>query len=264
MKQIFHLYLRNYYHLSLSIILLISFTYSSAGSVQNWYYTVWAGLATFFLYNYHSSLSLSFDTIKRTPFLIFLLAGSIFAGFVLLKEHTVNLLFLFVACFFSFGYFRSLLPVQKPLREYILIKPLMIGLVFAVLTALIPYIQIGYSISESAFLAVSRLCFVFALSITFDIGDIKEDSEKEVITIPQKIGITKSKVLACSLLLIAGLVDGYHAWIFLIEFPALIVLYFTYIYTGILILFSGIQRPFWYYLLLVDGALGLPWLLSIF
>lgn len=266
MNQLFDQYLKKYYHLAICTFCFTAFTYTSAAIHLHWLYALWVGVITFILYNYHHLFSfdakqLYYDWKKNALFPVILLAV-ISIGFMQIKNIYTEIPALLLSFLLSVIYFRKTIINSQALRQNYLLKPLIIGVVFAILTAYIPYLHAGYAVSESLFLSVARCTFVAALSLTFDIGDILEDAETPKVTLPQKVGVRTTKWVATILLLVSGLIEAYGAWIFLIEFPALIALFFTYLFAWILIINSGIRRPGWYYLFLVDGTMAMPLLFS--
>jgi 4-hydroxybenzoate polyprenyltransferase len=267
MNQLFNRYLGQYYHLAICTFCITAFTYGSAAVPEHWFYAGWVGLITFILYNYRYLLAYDanrlYTSCKKNPILPILVLAVLCYGFLQIKNPTAEIPAWIMACLLSVLYFRKTIFNSQPLRENYLLKPLIIGLVFGILTAYIPYLHAGYSISESIFLSVARCTFIIALALVFDIGDIRDDTDSPTVTFPQKTSVFTTKWVASALLLVSGLIEGYGAWIFLIEFPALIALFFTYFFAWVLIIKSGNSKPSWYYLFLVDGTMAMPLLFSL-
>ncbi|MGB4840874.1 MAG: hypothetical protein WBP08_17845 [Saprospiraceae bacterium] len=265
MSRFFINYLHHFYHLALSICFLTAITYTCAGNKTDWKFSIWVSLATFLVYNFHDVLKFKNDEILkfvRTNILFtFLILASSLVGLLLMSQDFYQILFFATAIIFCIFYFRPNILWNKSGRDHFLLKPLLIGLVFGILTALIPYLQSGYNLSESLLLTLGRVSFVMSLAILFDIGDVIEDTGAHAETIPSRFGIKQSKVIAILLLIFSIIIEGYGAWIFLIEFPVFITFCIGYIFSFFLIIFSTAYRPSWYYLLLVDGMMMLPWLL---
>jgi 4-hydroxybenzoate polyprenyltransferase len=266
MNQLFDQYLKKYYHLAFCTFCITVFTYTSAAVDLQWVYALWVGVITFILYNHHHLFSFDANQLyshwKKNGLFTVILLVLICIGFGQAKSIYAEIPALLIASLLSIIYFRKTIINSQALRQNYLLKPLLIGVVFAILTAYIPYLHAGYTVSESLFLSAARCTFVAALSLTFDIGDVLEDAESPMVSLPQKVGVRKTKWVATILLLVSGLIEAYGAWIFLIEFPAMITLFFTYLIAWILILNSSIRRPGWYYLFLVDGTLAMPLLFS--
>lgn len=267
MNQLFNHYLRQYYHLAICTFCLTAFTYISAMAPNHLFYAGWIGLITYLLYNYRYLFTYDVNQLltswKKNAIFPILVLAVLCCGLLQIKNLITELPAWIVASILCILYFRKTTINSQPLRENYLLKPLIIGVVFAILTAYIPYLHGGYSISESLFLSVARCTFIGALALVFDIGDIGDDTDSPTVTFPQKTSVITTKWVASALLLVSWLIEGYGAWIFLIEFPALIVLFFTYLFAWILIIKSGPTRPSWYYFFLVDGTMAMPLIFSL-
>ncbi len=259
-------YVRSYIHLAVCTSLLVSFSYQATATGTNWQYSLWAGLSVCLLYRYHDILPHGYRqwkaVLKQHFILTLILLAGMAGGLVFFSADWTMLLSYLVAALICFAYFVPVLPGNKMLRDHYIGKPVVIGLVFAILTAFYPYMQTGYSVSESIFLSLGRWSFIMALALLFDIGDVTQDALSPTTTLPQKRGIPFTKMTAYALLFFAAAAEGYGTWLYLIEFPALMSLLITYFLTGLLILFSGTKRNEAYYLILADGMLALPWFFS--
>lgn len=146
------------------------------------------------------------------------------------------------------------------MRDNFWLKPLAIGLVFGITTAFVPYYISGYNWVESLWLSIGRVAFISSLSIIFDIGDVPEDHSKKNHTLPSKHGIKFAQRLAFALIGLSLVIEGYGTWVFLLDLSGFVALAFTYLLVMVLIFKANIHRPWWYYLGLVDGCIGLPWI----
>lgn len=81
---------------------------------------------------------------------------------------------------------------------------------------------------------ISRFLFVFAITIPFDIRDIKYDHVK-LKTIPIIVGITKAKAIAIIALLTLQLVSTYQFLNYNLNFGYLIAIILSCIFSAILI-----------------------------
>lgn len=148
-----------------------------------------------------------------------------------------------------FSFLISILYVVKinnrNLRDLPMLKMHWIALIWVIAIGILPLIINGdINIKSWIYSAIHYLLFI-ALCIPFDIRDLKFD-DKNLKTIPQLIGVNKSKMLSLSLLLLFLAVS-----IFLQ--PKLIhnLLYLSNaLYLMALISLSGQNRSSWYYLLL--------------
>jgi 4-hydroxybenzoate polyprenyltransferase len=266
MRQLVRIYLNKYIHLALCTTLIIFFTFKSVGATTSWIFAVWAGVATLFLYNYHHVSAIKVESVPifiRNHTGLSLLSGVLLiSGILIAGMEPQGIMALLSAFLLSFFYFIPVTVHKITLRSYYILKPLTIGLVFGLITAFIPYLKSGYSWHESLFLTAGRCAFIIALSLLFDIGDIEKDAVSQTKTFVQRVGIRKTKIAASLLLSAAGIIEGYGAWIFLTDFHCFMALLITYILSWVLIIYAEPQSAAWYYLLLVDGMIGLPWVLS--
>jgi 4-hydroxybenzoate polyprenyltransferase len=92
-------------------------------------------------------------------------------------------------------------------REIGLWKIFLIAIVWSGITVILPAVdQLGFDqlkSSESWWLALERGIFILAITIPFDIRDLKNDAKKGVSTIPSTIGWFRSVMLAETLLLLS-------------------------------------------------------------
>ncbi|MFZ1750903.1 MAG: hypothetical protein WAU01_11955 [Saprospiraceae bacterium] len=267
MDKILKAYLHQYYHLSICTALLCAFTYQATVTQIHWTYCVWVGVATLVMYSFFVLFKLSFAQLKAIlinyPTRVIILPLVAMVGMIVVQFHWVESIALVIAGTVSLFYFRPVFGTSFSLRAHFLLKPLSIGLVFALSTAFVPYIHSGYLIGESVILSTGRLCFIMALALIFDLGDVVIDQETQTIAMPQKLGVVPTKVVASIILLVGGLIELNGAWTFLLELPALLALLVTYFFSFVLIIISGPKKEDWFYLLVVDGMIGLPFLLTM-
>ncbi len=108
----------------------------------------------------------------------------------------------------SLGYVLPFLKGKKRLRDINTIKIFLVALVWAWVTVLLPLIEsniIDWQIIISVFL--ERACFIFAITLPFDIRDWKVDKHTGVKTIPVILGIKQSKKLAFFLLAVVQILS---------------------------------------------------------
>jgi 4-hydroxybenzoate polyprenyltransferase len=112
---------------------------------------------------------------------------------------------------------------KKRLRDFDHIKIFLIAIVWSWVTVFLPALEIGAATTLAVWLMIlERALFIFAITLPFDIRDLKVDSHSEVRTIPAVIGIEKTKLLgtvsltlAFSLALINWFSAGYNVNILL-------------------------------------------------
>ena len=145
------------------------------------------------------------------------------------------------------------------------LKLILIGLVWALSSVLLPIIelkhthQIDISAYNTSILVLKRFLFIVAITIPFDIRDMFQDKVYGLKTIATVLG-EKKALLACQLMLFSYLIllflfrdNGFSA-----DFFALST---TIILSGWLIFKSKWERNEYYYFLYLDGTLILQYVM---
>jgi 4-hydroxybenzoate polyprenyltransferase len=115
---------------------------------------------------------------------------------------------------------------------------------------------------------IARFLFVFAITIPFDIRDLKYDAQN-LRTIPLFFGILKSQFIAVSALFICGGIAIFQYFVSVLIFPNLLALILLYFLSSIFIVKSDESRgemyfSFWGESLSILGYLFLVIMLLIF
>lgn len=154
---------------------------------------------------------------------------------------------------------RFLYDEHQNLRQIGGLKVYIIGMVWSFVTVLIPILNNGYEInSDVVLLLLQRFFLVIVLMLPFEIRDLKYDSLK-LATIPQKIGIKKTKRIGVLLLLV----------FFILEFfkdeldsksilSTLILLFITFVF----VVFASKEQSRYYSAFWVE-AIPVFWLMSL-
>ena len=144
--------------------------------------------------------------------------------------------------------------INFSIRELPLVKIFLISFVWSYVTVILIAVEKDLFInSEIIILFLSRFCFVFAITIPFDIRDLKYDSHN-LKTIPQKFGEEKSKNIAFYAL---ATFEIFSIILFFIsKFPiyVLISLIFCSLLTAILIYRSSSKKNSLYFSFYVESA----------
>ena len=157
---------------------------------------------------------------------------------------------------FSIFYVVPIIPFYKnspSLRDLPYLKIFIIGLVWSIAIVWLPLIDTKFGIGLDINLFISLLqnfLFVIAITLPFDIRDVKFDESNNLKTIPQLIGIKQTTALSILLLLIS---------IFLLEvLPIKIHHYYAlmigYMITIIIIAFTTEKRKELFFAGLVEGT----------
>jgi hypothetical protein len=97
---------------------------------------------------------------------------------------------------------KYLLDEQQNLRQISGLKIYVIALVWTFATVVLPIVENAIEINTDVVItAVQRFCLVLVLMLPFEIRDLNFDSLK-LATIPQKIGIKKTKIIGVLLLML--------------------------------------------------------------
>lgn len=193
------------------------------------------------------------------PIILFLLCG-----YLIFEQLPLILAPLGLAVLACLLYFVPILKNRtKSFRELTWLKIFLIGFVFSVITTVIPAMTATYAWHEIFLMSVARLLFISVLALAFDIGDMLKDEDDSTMTLPNKLGIKNAKYIGTLLVFIASMIEIYLANAFILEFPALMILMITYFLSWIVLLKSSNTKSKYYYLFIVDGLIGLPFLLMI-
>jgi hypothetical protein len=147
-----------------------------------------------------------------------------------------------------------------PLRKIPLLKAFVITYVWAGSSVFLPAIRNSISIGSIEVLTIfaERYLFLFALAIMFDIRDLSAD-HKNIRTIPGLVGSFKTKILSFLLLTADAILvcfhykDFYLIWAFILSFLA----------AGFFIYKAKMDSGEYYFLLLMDGAMIIQFLLVL-
>jgi len=150
---------------------------------------------------------------------------------------------------------------RRRIRDFNHIKIFLIAIVWAWISVLLPALEYGLEISTPILLmTLERALFIFAITLPFDIRDLKVDAHSAVKTIPASIGVKASKVVGLlSLLAMAGLVIlnfqlGFYNDAML--YGLLLSILTTAVFIGI----STPERHDYFYSGLIDGTMIIQFL----
>ena len=183
---------------------------------------------------------------------------------LILLSHLLYLNFYTIAYLAHLGLISTLYNVPEksykksifPLRSIPFLKVFLISYVWASISALLPVISHGGSISGQAMLIfLMQFLFIFSITLPFDIRDFTADYKKHIITTPHAIGMKATKMLSWfSILLFAS--------IFIYMTGTWIIMILTAI-VGSLIFFSTPKKKDHYFTFFMDGTIVLYFILVI-
>lgn len=143
------------------------------------------------------------------------------------------------------------------------IKPLSIGLVYALITITFPAMSHDIPFKLMSILTLERVIFIAALALIFDVGDIEIDKDTNHPTVPTRFGINISILIAIVSIVLASVVDIYafnEHWVTKTNFYALLITYFV---TTLLFVGASPRNKRLFYLFYVDGMIGLPFFILL-
>ena len=247
LKAIFKFYIDSSIHVSLAVCALmlssayvlpvqfstelVAFVFLS--TVTGYNFVKYAGVARL----HHMSLAKNLRVIQ-------LFSLACFVGLLVMATYQrleVILLSAFLGVF-TLLYVVPFLPHRKNLRSLQTIKVFIIAFVWAGTAVWLPLEKFSLVFSVEVMLRFLQLfVFVLALILPFEIRDLTYDSET-LKTLPQLIGVSKTKVLGYVLLLIFFLLE---CWI-TSEVKNLLCTFIVMLLTGILIYFSSKKQTDYY------------------
>ena len=104
-------------------------------------------------------------------------------------------------------------------------------------------------------MCLERICFVFAITIPFDIRDLKVDQFNKVKTIPSRYGVQKSKAIAIVVLAMALGFTGLNFLTLGINAMQLVAYSISILFAAILVWKSNTERHDYFYTGLLDGSM---------
>ncbi|MEM1322133.1 MAG: UbiA family prenyltransferase [Bacteroidota bacterium] len=157
----------------------------------------------------------------------------------------------------SLGYVLPLLKGnRKRLRDINHLKIFLIAIVWAWITVLLPALE--YGINRPVFLllmGLERALFIFAITLPFDIRDLKVDQHSAVKTLPSTIGAKRSRQLGLALLLLMGALVLFNFILGNYTVGNLAALWVSIGSTAFLLHYAHEDRHDYYYSGLLDGTM---------
>lgn len=189
--------------------------------------------------------------------LILLVATSLVLAAVLAisnlqKEHFLVLIPLAVISFFYAYPVLATSNRSLALRDLPGLKIIWIAGTWSIVTVVIPLISTSVIISESAWMAAERFCFIVAITIPFDVRDLEFDQPRQK-TIPQLLGVRGAGWLSLVFLLVFTLLIWINHVVGNYSIAAATVLSANALITAIVLRLSFTKRKEPFYSGLIDG-----------
>ncbi len=207
LKSIFKFYINSSIHVALAICALVQITFLKFGTADRYIFLLFSFLGSIAAYNFvkyskvsklhHRQLTRSMKGIR----VLTILCG-IFFIYVAFKVPYDTLVYMTPFVVLTVLYAVPVFPNKRNLRSVAGIKIFIIGLVWAGATVLVPVVYVkGVFNFDFLIEIIQRFLFVVVLMLPFEIRDLQYD-DATLETIPQKIGVTKTKVFGSTLLVV--------------------------------------------------------------
>lgn len=208
-KSIFDFYLNSSIHVALAVTALVKITFLKFEILGGDTYVYFAFFGSIVAYNfvkyasisrlYHRRLTKSMTKIK----VLTIISSIIFVYFgYQLSIDTIVFMLPFVLL--TILYTVPVFPNKKNLRSVAGIKIFIIAVTWTGITVIVPILYAEGNLNfDMAIEVLQRFLFIVVVMLPFEIRDLQYDA-KELETIPQKMGITRTKVFG-SIVLVAFL-----------------------------------------------------------
>ena len=228
-KTVFNFYINSSIHVALAVCALCGITVLTEGFEFSFEFFALIFLATITGYNFvkyagiaklhHISLTPALKTIQVFSLLCFL-------GLITLvwKLPTPFIVACSVLGIFTLLYALPIFPNGKNLRMFGGLKIFLIATVWACVSGLLPLYYFERPIAFDNYIMTLQFgLFVMSITLPFDIRDLQYDS-LDLNTIPQRIGVRKTKVLGICCLTLIVLLEFFKDNLHFHELLALIVM----------------------------------------
>ncbi|WP_299258041.1 hypothetical protein [uncultured Aquimarina sp.] len=222
LKSIFSFYVNSSIHVALAVAALVKLTFLKFEILGGDVYIYFSFVGAIVAYNfvkyaniselYHKRLTKSMTVIK-----IFTTVCAIIFVYFGYQLSIDTLIWMLPFVFLTILYAVPVFPNKKNLRSVAGIKIFIIGVTWTGITVLIPVIYTEGALEFNMSIEIiQRFLFVVVIMLPFEIRDLQYDG-KELETIPQKIGITRTKVFGSILLVIFLLITVFKDELFSTE-----------------------------------------------
>lgn len=183
---------------------------------------------------------------------------AVICGILIFKLTTETRLLMLIPAILSFFYAVSF--KEKTLRSTSGLKIYVVGIVWAFVTVLLPIVESKINISYDVWLTfIQRAIFTIVLILPFEIRDLKVD-ELSLGTLPQKIGVRKTKVVGMLFLLMFLFLEFFKNDVLEIN---QIIIPLVFVITTLFLVNSSVKQSKYYASFCVEGIPVLWWLLLL-
>ena len=133
----------------------------------------------------------------RNHIILYAFLGGLAATFCFFQLPNFQKAIIVAPALLSIGYVIPVFGKERRLRDFNFLKIFLVAGVWAWVTTVVPLVGVPLASGMELFLIFAeRFLFIFAITIPFDIRDLKVDNDGNVSTIPGKIGVRKSLYLS--------------------------------------------------------------------
>lgn len=259
-RQLCYFYIKGSLHVGLSCLALLLITQQQLWISTSVYLKCFVFLSTILAYNfvkYESLVRIRKHTIRSELKTILAFSGLVFLGaiysFFRLSWYTqLGAFFVFVL---TLLYTLPFFPNQSNARNWKGIKIYIVSLCWAMTTVALPVLEGDLPFDFLLLIyGLQRFILVFVLILIFEIVDLKND-DPLLQTVPQQIGVERTKKLGFGLLFLICLLDflnGNFSWLSL----------FFILLTAFFLAFANEKRSHYYTLFWVE-AIPIFWWLAL-
>lgn len=220
LKEIFDFYIESSLHVAFAVYALIRITFLKLNIPYDESVAYFGFYGTIVGYNFIKydelarvkkiELTNKFKMIIAISFISFI--ATIYYFFELkTKTKYIGFLALLITILYTLPFF----PNRNNLRNWSGIKIYLVAIVWVGVTVFLPIINADYDLSFIVILkSIQRFILVFVLMLIFEIIDLKIDNQY-LKTIPQQIGVFKTKLLSYMLLMLFALLDFFRSGFYL-------------------------------------------------
>jgi len=215
LKRLFDFYIEASIHVAFSCLALVKMTQHIFDIPHGESIAYFAFFGTIVGYNF-----VKYDALVRTKkvkrnnqiigiaslsFLAFLVATVCFYRLERITQ-IVSMTFFMLTLLYTLPFF----PNKRNARNWAGIKIYIVAICWVGVTLVLPIINAGIPITSDFYLkAVQRFLLIFSLVLIFEIIDLKKD-DPHLKTVPQQIGIKKTKILGYVLMVLFCALEGFN------------------------------------------------------
>lgn len=264
-KKLIDFYINSSIHVAFSVFFLVKMTYYMFSILEDYsiiYFAFFGTIAGYNFVKYDALARIKKAEIKNklkviTAFsLVALLASGYF--FLQLKINTkiTGLIFFILTLLYTLPFF----PNKKNARNWAGIKIYIVALCWVGVTVILPILNSEIPISKDFYIkCLQRFTLIFVLILQFEIIDLKHD-DPHLKTVPQLIGIRRTKILGLILLLVFYFLEFFKSNFSEVQ---LIVNFILILIISLFLVFSNENRSKYYTSFWVESIPIFWWVLLL-